>query len=159
MNMICFILSLTLFYLFLLMFVMRWTKFMKSCCFVFSMRKTDACKCMHNFVNGSLGMLLIIWSKYNKIKLNKNCRCFFIFIFLITFYKCFRKIVHLKCYECISERLLLILKIMRCFASLETAIKKNMGWSDEISLLLRTTGIKYLSCNIYKSFWSDFKFV
>lgn len=105
-----------------LMFVMRWTKFMKSCCFVFSMRKTDACKCMHNFVNGSLGMLLIIWSKYNKIKLNKNCRCFFIIIFLITFYKCFRKIVHLKCYECISERLQLILKTMRCFASLETAI-------------------------------------
>lgn len=88
--MICFILSLTLFYLFLLMFVMRWTKFMKSCCFVFSMRKTDACKCMHNFVNGSLGMLLIIWSKYNKIKLNKNCRCFFIIIFLITFYNCFK---------------------------------------------------------------------
>lgn len=157
--MICFILSLILFYFFLLMFVMRWIKFMKFCCFVFFMRKIDVCKCMYNFVNGSFGMLLIIWLKYNKIKLNKNCRCFFIIFFLIIFYKCFRKIVYLECYEWILERLFLNLKIMRCFVSLEIVIKKNMGWSDEIFLLLRITGIKYLSCNIYKFFWFDFKFV
>lgn len=142
--MICFILSLTLFYLFLLMFVMRWTKFMKSCCFVFSMRKTDACKCMHNFVNGSLGMLLIIWSKYNKIKLNKNCRCFFIIIFLITFYKCFRKIVHLECYEWISERLLLKFKNNEMFCKFGNRNLKKYGMKWRNLPVIKDHGHKIL---------------